>query len=409
MPSDSPGAPPPSARVELLIRGSGGPDGGGDFDIVSPDAGQAFLRMRPQRRRSVTLEENTIDEVDGTVWVVRLNVGDTERYLRLNERERFIFVHMDGMHTIQDLALAVVMRYQSFDLDEVSRFIKKTHRMGIIDVRRPGLLRYRVPSETDDIGLAGRLYRRLLALERRWSEVDRGFRAANRLVGWVLEGRLVAALFPVAVLGLWYWLQLRLAGSPGQWLPLWAQGAVVLGGLVVASLPHELAHGLACVRHGRRVKGVGISFLDGFVPAFYVDVSDMLMSTRWSRISVALSGPWINLFLAGLAGILAKISPLPRVADVLLLLGDANVLLALYTLWPFHGLEEDGYHALVDLTRVSAIRERSSALVRSWFGRAPRPEMSSRSLRVVRVYLLLRLASWGAAGVAVGMLGRRLL
>jgi hypothetical protein len=156
------------------------------------------------------------------------------------------------------------------------------------------------------------------------------------------------------------------------------------------------------------VKGVGISFLDGIVPAFYVDVSDMLMAGRWARIGVALSGPWTNLLLAGLCGLAAALLPGPP-SDLLLLLADANVLLALYTLWPFHGLEEDGYHALVDLTRVSAIRERSSALVRSWFGRAPRPEMSARSLRVVRLYLALRLASWGLGGVVVGLLVQRLL
>jgi putative peptide zinc metalloprotease protein len=408
MAPDGPAGPPPAARVELLIRGSGGPDGSGGFDIISPDPGQAFLRMRPQRRSSVTLEENPIDEADGTIWVVRLNMGDTERYLRLSERERYLFVHMDGMHTVQDLALAMVLRYHSLDLDEVGRFIKKAHRMGIIDVKRPGLLRYRDPEREAPRSVTGRLYRRLLSLERRWTGVDRAFKRAGRWVGWLLDGRMVAALAPVAVLGLWLWLGLRWGGRPGPALPLWAQGAVVAVGLVVASLPHELAHGVACVRHGRRVKGVGISFLDGIVPAFYVDVSDMLMAGRWARISVALAGPWTNLLLAGLSGLMAALLP-GILSDVLLLLADANVLLALYTLWPFHGLEEDGYHALVDLTRVSAIRERSSAMVRSWFGRAPRPEMSARSLRVVRLYLLLRLASWGLGGVVVGLLAQRLL
>lgn len=406
MSSPGPDAPPPSGRLELLIRGAGGPEGGGDFDIISPDAGQAYLRMRPQRVSSVTLEENTIDEADGTVWVVRLNMGDTERYLRLNERERFLFVHMDGMHTVQDLALAVVLRYRSFDLDQVSRFIKKAHRMGLIDMQRPGLLRHRTPS---DPSLTGRLYRRLIALERRWTGVDAAFRQAHRLLGWLLRGRLVAALVPVVAVGLLTWAQLRVVAPVAPGLPLGLRALVFFAGVALLSLPHELAHGLACVAHGRRVKGVGISFLDGVVPAFYVDVSDMLMSSRRGRVAVALAGPWANLLLAGLAGLVARFVHVAPLVELLLLFCDANLLLAAYTLWPFHGLEEDGYHALVELTRVSAIRERSSALVRSWFGRGPRPEMSPRSLRVVRLYLALRLATWALGGLGLGLLLRPLL
>ncbi len=394
----------PTGRVELLIRGSQGPDGGGDFDIVSPDSGQAFLRMRPMRVRAVTLEENPIDEADGRVWVVRVNLGDTERYVKLNERERYLFVHMDGMHTIQDLALAVVMRFHSFDLDEVSRFLKRAHKLGIVDIRKPGMLRHR---DVRDPTVLGRAYRRLLSLERRWTGVDGFFRGLNQVVGWMLSGRAVAASAPAVVVGLLAWALLRAGGAlQGAPLGMPASIVVVLAGLVLFALPHELAHGIACRRWGRKVKSVGISFLDGLVPSVYVDVSDMLMSTPGGRVAVHLAGPWVNLLAAGILGMAAWLVPTPVLRQVLVLLADANLLLAAYTLWPFHGLEEDGYHALVDLTRVSAIRERSSALVRSWFSPKRRPEMSVRSLRVVRIYLFGRIATWAVGGLALGWAAR---
>jgi len=46
---------------------------------------------------------------------------------------------------------------------------------------------------------------------------------------------------------------------------------------------HQIVHGLACVHYGRRVREFGSTFLHGFVPTFYVDVTDIFMTSRRAR------------------------------------------------------------------------------------------------------------------------------
>src|SRR5207247_1363884 len=43
---------------------------------------------------------------------------------------------------------------------------------------------------------------------------------------------------------------------------------------------HQLVHGLALIHYGRRVREFGFTFLHGFVPTFYVDVTDTFMVGR---------------------------------------------------------------------------------------------------------------------------------
>src|SRR5207249_9410814 len=43
---------------------------------------------------------------------------------------------------------------------------------------------------------------------------------------------------------------------------------------------HQIVHGLALVHYGRRVREFGFTFLHGFLPTFYVDVTDIFMASR---------------------------------------------------------------------------------------------------------------------------------
>src|SRR5260370_20022733 len=53
---------------------------------------------------------------------------------------------------------------------------------------------------------------------------------------------------------------------------------------------HQLVHGLALIHYGRRVREFGFTFLHGFVPTFYVDVTDIFMGSRKARVVTAVSG-----------------------------------------------------------------------------------------------------------------------
>jgi hypothetical protein len=53
---------------------------------------------------------------------------------------------------------------------------------------------------------------------------------------------------------------------------------------------HQFVHGLACIHYRRRVREFGFTFLHGFVPTFYIDVTDIFMASRRARVVTAGDG-----------------------------------------------------------------------------------------------------------------------
>ena len=78
---------------------------------------------------------------------------------------------------------------------------------------------------------------------------------------------------------------------------------------------HQIVHGLALVHYRRRVREFGFTFLHGFVPTFYVDVTDIFMASRRARVVTAVSGALVHLvlgspwFLLAAAGAARQLHP----------------------------------------------------------------------------------------------------
>ncbi|NND98458.1 MAG: biotin/lipoyl-binding protein [Pirellulaceae bacterium] len=75
----------------------------------------------------------------------------------------------------------------------------------------------------------------------------------------------------------------------------------LLGWWVVLKIVHELAHAVACQRHGGEVRELGLVFIL-FAPMAYVDVTSCWrMTSRWPRIAVASAGMFVELTIAAVA------------------------------------------------------------------------------------------------------------
>ena len=123
---------------------------------------------------------------------------------------------------------------------------------------------------------------------------------------------------------------------------------------------HVLVHALACKSHGRRVREIGFFLLQGVLPTFYADVTDIFMSKRRARVIVDLAGPMVEVFFGSVAFLAAYLSD--RGIEQALLFG-VGVLLwesALINLYPFSFLELDGYNMLADLWRCRCSESRRS-------------------------------------------------
>lgn len=388
--------PPRRPGLELLIRKPPGAGGqGGGFELKVLDRDEAFLRLRPQRSRAVEVEANAIEEASGLVHVVRFQKGGSEKYLRFTPEEYFLFRHMDGVHTIQDIAAAHFFEFRRFDPDIVRRFLHKARKLGLVEVRRTSLLRSKRVEEE-----RGAVADWLEKLEWKWSRgADRAFAHLAARVGLLYSSPLLPLHLLVAVVGLVVYGTQRFDGglaAPRDTL-VWL-GCVLLV-LPLSAVVHELGHGLACKAAGRRVKAVGFTFLDDVAPSIYVDVSDMWMAGRAARIGATLGGPATNLVLAAVFTVLAWAMDHDGLSFLLVCAADASLFLVVYTSWPFHLVGEDGYEALTDLTRVPALRGRAWRLLTGWARDTPPDPGLTPRLRALFVGFLFGQAMTAVAVV----------
>jgi putative peptide zinc metalloprotease protein len=199
------------------------------------------------------------------------------------------------------------------------------------------------------------------------------FSAAYRWGGFVLFTPVgVAACLALAVAGL-------VAG-----VKLWQEGGDIVAGFGGHALravlmvklaffltlaAHQIVHGLALVHYRRRVREFGFTFLHGFVPTFYIDVTDIFMTGRRARVVTAVSGALVHLVLGAACFLVALFAPLGSFTQAFaaasgMLQWQAFVV----ALYPFCFIEMDGYHVLVDVLGTPTLKQEAI----SWVGRLVR-------------------------------------
>jgi putative peptide zinc metalloprotease protein len=128
---------------------------------------------------------------------------------------------------------------------------------------------------------------------------------------------------------------------------------------------HQIVHGLACIHYRRRVREFGFTFLHGFVPTFYVDVTDIFMASRRARVVTAISGTLVHLVLGAAWFIVAAHAPVGGVVQAFAAASGIIQWQALVlSLYPFCFIEMDGYHVLVDVLGVPTLKHDALAYVR---------------------------------------------
>ena len=102
----------------------------------------------------------------------------------------------------------------------------------------------------------------------------------------------------------------------------------------------------------------GFTFLHGFVPTFYVDVTDIFMASRRARVVTAVSGALVHLVLGSVWFIVALQAPpaasrRPSRRPPGCIQWQAFVV----ALYPFCFIEMDGYHVLVDVLGIPTLKQ----------------------------------------------------
>ncbi|MBM4442769.1 MAG: hypothetical protein FJ027_20310 [Candidatus Rokubacteria bacterium] len=398
---------PRRAKLELLVRKPAVDGAEEAFEVREIRSAVAFVQLRPQRVEPDAFE---LAEVSSRVSGNRnfiLKNRLTERYLLLSEPERFLWDQMDGQTSLQDLATAYVLRYGEFNFEIIPSLIRKLQRAQLLVLTPASRLR-KALARNRARHLVKMLENALLVLERvniSSRSVDGFFRALYRFGGFLFFTRMAAALCVLlaiagGVAGVRLWNDAaQVADSLGA-NPVLALLAVKLLFLFTVAA-HQLLHGLALVHYGRRVREFGFTFLHGFVPTFYVDVTDVFMTSRRARVVTAVSGALVHLVLGSLWFLVAvQASPgfLQGFAAASGMIQWQAFVIALY---PFCFIEMDGYHVLVDVLGVPTLKSDAmgyaGALIR---GRAAAPATREEWLWIGYVVLsVVSIAAFAAFNV----------
>jgi putative peptide zinc metalloprotease protein len=356
------------AKLELLVRGEA--DG---FEIREIASSLAYVQSRPQR---VPPERYELVEVHsrlaGQHNFILKNL-ETDRFLMLSDAERFLWEQMDGRTSLQEIATAYVLKYGEFDFEIIPNLIKKLQRARVLTMTSTSRLR-RVLSRSRGRAIANALERSLMVLER----VTVGSRRVHPLFvrlyrwgGFLVFTPAVAVLAVVlAVAGLAAGVMLTrdaeavTAGFGGHGLA--AILSVKLGFFMTVGA-HQIVHGLALIHYKRRVREFGFTFLHGFVPTFYVDVTDIFMTPRRARVVSAVSGAAVHLVFGSIWFLIA-VRASPGFAQAFAAASGMfqwqAFVLALY---PFCFVEMDGYHVLVDVLGMPTLKQDATAYVAGLF------------------------------------------
>lgn len=363
---------PRPARLELLVRRQD--DGGFEVRQITSTAG--WVSMRPQRVPAEAWElAEVTSRVDREKSFILRNTR-TDRYLILSEAERFLWDHMDGRASVQDLATAYVLKFGQFDFQLIPVLIRKLQRAELLIMAPASRLR-RALARHRERRLLQAAERALTALERvniSSQRVHATFHAMYRWGGFLLFTRLAMGL----------WLLLGVAGLVAA-VRLWREASEVAAGLganpvlalltvkglfIVTLAAHQVVHGLALIHYGRRVREFGFTFIHGFVPSFYVDVTDIFMASRRARIITALSGTLVHLVLGALCFLIAARTSDGFVQAFAAASGLLQWQAFVVSLYPFCFIEMDGYHILVDWLGEPTLKHDALAWVRELAGGA---------------------------------------
>ncbi|MSP39121.1 MAG: hypothetical protein EXR70_11575 [Deltaproteobacteria bacterium] len=383
------------AKFELLTRKAGEQG----FQIHEIESSQAHLGYQPQRLPqeawAITAQPPS---PDGSRRYIVKNLR-RDRYLLVDNKELFLWELFDGSHSLEEIARTFHFTFGAFDYTIIRQLLAKLHQAGLLVERED--LALQKSSAQNDANSSTNKFRAVAKYWRRLSftvpQADRICGAMYRHGGFLLFHPLTLALtmFVTLLAGI---AAVRLSPQAKQFTHMlssmpWRSSALMMLSLLMVSMMHVTVHALACKAYSRCVREIGFFLLQGVLPTFYADVTDIFMSTRRARVIVDLAGPLVELFCGSVA-FLAAYQTGPGVGQALLF--GIGVLLwegALINLYPFNFLEMDGYNIIADLLAMPTLRQQALTLAPQLPRRLLRPQTLTKEQWIQIAYLLLCLVS----------------
>jgi putative peptide zinc metalloprotease protein len=350
-----------------------------------------FSRRKPRRAPNVEIVRQ-VAASGAEHYVLRNTQANT--YLRIDAQDHYLWQHLDGEHSVRDLAVAYFAAYRAFPLDRLAHLLGQLKAKQMLE-DKPVHVLSGIALRLEERTLAYRLQRFAdTSMQKEFSlkNIDGFFEAFYRRVARPLferPGLIVGGLVSIAGLVLFFWLLLtgayplfQTAGSYGLGL------LVLLVSNYVTVFFHECGHALTCKHYGRTVLKGGFLIYYG-APAFFVDTTDIWMAPKAARVATSFAGPAAELMVGGLLVLAITLFPGIPVAAALYKVAAVAYLGVLTNLAPF--MELDGYFILMDWLEIPLLRKKALDFVRRRLARKLLRERTpfSRKERIFAIYGLL--------------------
>lgn len=326
-----------------------------------------FSKKKFKHKDDIEIKEFT--DKKGIHYILR--DVNSNAYIKMSEREFFIFELLDGKHSIRDISMAYIAEYNAAPFDIIAITIQKLKKTDFLEEKSINILDILENKFARVTPLRGikEKFSGMLSLRLEIGNVDEWM---NR---WYKRGAFIFytkpfLIFSIGLLilgGYCFEVILRtnlsvLIGFEGLSIPFVVFAFVLL---MIGGLLHELAHGFTVTHYKRKVLGFGVMFYH-LVPTPFCDTTDIWMSHKRARILVSFAGPYTSLQLGALFFVLAyafEYYSLPPVfASIFSKVALLNALSAILGLNPL--LEFDGYYMLMDYLEIPNLRTKSFDFLR---------------------------------------------
>jgi len=350
-----------------------------------------FSRRKPRRAAQVEVVRQ-VAASGAEHYILRNTQANT--YFKIDAQDYFLWQHLDGEHSVRDLAVAYFAAYRAFPFDRLVQLLDQLKEKRLLE-ERPVHVLGGIALHLEERTLAFRLQRFAeTSMQKEFSlgNVDGAFAAIYRRLAWPLftrPGLILSGL--VALAGVALFIRMLFAGTYPLLLTAGSYGLgllVLLLANYVMIFFHECGHALTCKHFGRTILKGGLLFYYGS-PAFFVDTTDIWMAPKAARLATSFAGVAADLAVGGMLLVVIAFFPELPLSAVLFQVAAVAYLGVLLNLAPF--MELDGYFILMDWLEIPLLRKKSLGFVRERLARKLLRERTpfSREERIFSIYGLL--------------------
>jgi putative peptide zinc metalloprotease protein len=287
------------------------------------------------------------------------------KYYRFNEQEYFVFAHLDGLHTLEQIQkdFEAHFRPDRLTLEDLEVFARQLVTNGLVQHESPNAGRQLFGKLREQ-----RMVRRLAALTNILYikipvfDPDRLLNWLYRRLAWIFTtwflllsvGFMLAAAGLVALKFQVFYDRLPAYQDFFRFrtlLYMW----ISLG---IVKVIHEFGHGLSCKAFGGECHQMGV-LLMCFSPSLYCNVTDAwTLANKWQRIVISFAGIYVELIIAAASTFVWWHTPhWPFVNNIALcLMTLCSVSTFVFNANPL--MRFDGYYILADWLEVPNLREK---------------------------------------------------